>query len=75
MVSREDEYFYKSIFVKASLSIILLDSEKVGPVEEVEDGKDAGEKNSGEHVNLFGSESEVVEPQRYPVGWYPEGGE
>ena len=54
------------------LPLPLLPGEKVGPVEEVEDGKDAGEENSGEDVNLFGSKLEVGEPGGDPVRWDSE---
>ena len=54
------------------LPLPLLPGEKVGPVEEVEDGKDAGEENPGKDVNLFGSKLEVGEPGRDPVRWNSE---
>ena len=54
------------------LPLPLLPGEKVGPVEEVEDGKDAREENPGKDVNLFGSELEVGEPGRDPVRWNSE---
>ena len=68
----EKEYFGKRVFDKVSLSFVLFDSEEVSPVEEVEDSEDSGEENAGEDVDLLGSESEVVEPQRYSVGWDSE---
>ena len=54
------------------LPLPLLPGEKVGPVEEVEDGKDAGEENPGKDVNLFGSKLEVGEPGGDPVRWNSE---
>jgi len=45
-VEEMEKYFYKSIFVNVLCSFILFNSEKVCPVEEVEDGKDAREENT-----------------------------
>ena len=60
------------IFRFLLLPLPLLPGEKVGPVEEVEDGKDAGEENPREDVNLFGSKLEVGEPGGDPVRWNSE---
>ena len=49
------------------LPLPLLPRQEIGPVEEVEDGKDAGEENSGKDVNLLGSELKVGEPGRHSV--------
>ena len=45
----------------------MFDSEKVSPVEEVEDGEDSGKENPGEDVDLLGSELEVGEPGGHSV--------
>ena len=60
------------IFRFLLLPLPLLPGEKVGPVEEVEDGKDTGEENPGKDVNLFGSKLEVGEPGGDPVRWNSE---
>ena len=41
--------------------------EEIGPVEEIEDGKDAGKENSGEHVDLLRRKLEVAEPGGHSV--------
>jgi len=49
------------------LPLPLLPGEKVGPVEEVEDGEDAGKENPGKDVDLLGGELEVGEPGGHSV--------
>ena len=49
------------------LPLPLLPGEKVGPVEEVEDGKDTGKENPRKDVDLLGSELEVGEPGGHSV--------
>ena len=58
---------YFSYYSFLLLPLPLLPSEKVGPVEEVEDGEDAGEENPGENVDLLRRELEVGEPGGYSV--------
>ena len=49
------------------LPLPLLPSEKVSPVEEVEDGKDAREENPGKDVDFLRRELEVGKPGGYSV--------
>ena len=55
--------------VSLLISLFLILCEEVNPVEEVEYGKDAGEEDPREDVNLHGSKVEIVEPGRDFIVW------
>ena len=56
-------------FVTLLIPFFLILCEEVNPVEEVEYGKDAGEEDPREDVNLLGCKFEIVEQGRDSIVW------
>jgi hypothetical protein len=69
--SCEEEGTHMEQWPDLVLLVLLLAGKKVGPVKKVEHGEDAGEENSGEDVDLLGSELEIYEPCGNSIGWQP----